>query len=113
VRTRQTVDRFARVLDYGEPVIWEEELYGADSGTLLDILSSIPAETEHAAIIGHNPSMEALVSGLCTGSTVRLNFAMPTAALAHLALDIYWWNQIRWGCGQLQILIKPKLLRAG
>jgi phosphohistidine phosphatase len=77
----------------------------------LHILSSVPAEIEHAVIIGHNPGMEALVSGLCTGSTVRLNLSMPTAALAHLELDIRWWNQIRWGCGQLKILLKPKLLR--
>ena len=112
VRTRETVDRFVRALHYDEPVIWEQELYGADAGTLLDILSSVPVEIEHAVIIGHNPGMEALVSGLCTGSTVRLNLSMPTATLAHLELDIRWWNQIRWGCGQLQILLKPKLLRA-
>ena len=103
---------FVGVLGYDETVLWEQELYGADATTLMDILSSITCRNRARRDCGHNPGMEELVSGLCTGSTVRLNLSMPTAALAHVELDIFWWNQIRWGCGQLQVLIKPKLLRA-
>ena len=69
-RTRQTVERMVDVLGYDQPIFWDQKLYGADAGALATILSSIPPEIEHAAVVGHNPGLEGLVSGLCTGSTV-------------------------------------------
>jgi phosphohistidine phosphatase SixA len=51
------------------------------------------------------------VAGLAAGAATHLNFNLPTAAIAHLELEIFWWNQIRWGSGQLILLLPPKLLR--
>jgi phosphohistidine phosphatase SixA len=66
---------------------------------------------EHVLIIGHNPGMQELISGLAAGSPQRLGINVPAAGLAHLTLEIYGWNQIRWGSGTLHSLIRPKLLR--
>ncbi len=91
--------------------MWQEAVYLADADTLLTLLSEAPQDKEHVVLVGHNPGMEELVAGLCTGAPPHLNLQMPTATLAHLRLEIFWWNQIRWGCGQLQLLITPKVLR--
>lgn len=112
LRTQETAERIAEALSFKQPIIWEETIYEATAATLLDILSGIPPAVEHALIVGHNPSLQELVSGLCAGAPDRLNLTMATGALACIELEIVWWNQIRWGCGALQMLTKPKLLRA-
>jgi phosphohistidine phosphatase len=77
----------------------------------LALLKQAPPEAQHIAIVGHNPGLSDLVAGLAAGAATHLNFNLPTAAIAHLELEIFWWNQIRWGCGQLILLLPPKLLR--
>lgn len=111
VRTRQTMEQIAAELDLHESIAWQESIYLADVETLLHVLSETPQDMEHVVLVGHNPGMEELVAGLCTGAPPHLNLTMPTAALAHLHLEIFWWNQIRWGCGQIQLLVTPKALK--
>ena len=41
----------------------------------------------------------------------RLNVRLATAAIVHIALDMAYWKQVRWGCGFLEFLIRPKLFR--
>lgn len=110
-RTRETTGHIIDKSIYPNAVVWQEAVYLADADTLLTLLSEAPQDKEHVVLVGHNPGMEELVAGLCTGAPPHLNLQMPTAALAHLRLEIFWWNQIRWGCGQLQLLITPKILR--
>lgn len=110
-RTRQTAQEVATILDFPRAIAWHDAIYEADAETLLNVLSQVPAEMEHVLIVGHNPGMEDLVSGLVAGSPRRLSLHMPTACLAHLTLELFGWNQIRWGCGTLHCLIRPKLLR--
>jgi phosphohistidine phosphatase len=111
LRTRQTVEKMAAMLDFSESIICPDAAYLADANTLLTLLSEVPQDREHVVLVGHNPGMEELVAGLCTGSPPHMNITMPTATLAHLHLEIFWWNQIRWGCGQLQLLVTPKVLK--
>lgn len=110
-RTRETASAVVKALNFKRGVIWQEAIYEANADNLLTLLSQIPTEMEHVLIIGHNPGMEELVSGLTAGSPTRLSLTMPTAGVAHLTLEIFDWNQIRWGCGTLHCLLRPKLLR--
>ena len=110
-RTRDTAVAVTDALKYKRGVLWQDAIYEADADTLLNVLSQIPAEMEHALIIGHNPGMEELISGLVAGTPTRLGIIMSTAGLAHLTLEIFSWNQIRWGCGTLHSLLRPKLIR--
>lgn len=111
LRTRKTAEKIASMLDFTDHIIWPDAAYLADADTLLTILSEAPQDIEHVVLVGHNPGMEELVAGLCTGSPPHMNITMPTATLAHLHLEIFRWNQIRWGCGQLQLLVTPKVLK--
>ena len=111
-RTRETADAVTDELHFRRPVIWQEVIYEADAESLLSVLAQVPVDMEHVLLIGHNPGMEAIISGLVAGSPTRLGISMPTAGLAHLTLEIYGWNQIRWGCGTLHSLVRPKLIRS-
>jgi len=110
-RTRETTDRLTAALNYTDQVAWHPDIYAAHPDALLAVLAAIPPSAEHAVLVGHNPGLEGLVAGLCAGAPDRLNVRLATAAIAHVVLDVAYWNQARWGCGLLQFLIRPKLLR--
>jgi phosphohistidine phosphatase len=111
VRTRQTTEHLVRTLNYKRQVAFDDTVYDATADALLTALTLVPPEAKHTLLIGHNPGMEELVSGLCAGAPDRLHIAMATGAFAHLELELFFWNQIRWGCGRLQLLVKPKVIK--
>ena len=116
VRARQTTEHIMAGLhdgnDVSPPLQWTKAIYGAGADTLLTTLVQLPAKINHVLLVGHNPGVTYLITGLLANSSNATDIDMPTAALAHLSLDINDWSQIRWRCGQLQSMIKPKLLRA-
>src|SRR3954451_17617799 len=68
LRTRETATVVTAALRFKRGVVWQDAIYEADAEALLNVLSQVPVEMEHALIIGHNPGMEELVSGLAAGS---------------------------------------------
>lgn len=111
-RTRQTVEHILPSLGAGQQAQWDDAVYAATADELLAVLNAAPPEVAHILLVGHNPGMEELVSGLAAGSPTRLSCALATAAFAHLEVEIAYWNQIRWGSGRLLLMVPPKLLRA-
>ena len=111
VRCKQTTETISPSLRPQAYINWQVGIYEASPGTLLRLLMEIPDGIEHALLVGHNPGVEELVAGLCHGAEHHMTIRMATATLAYLELDIFSWNQIRWGCGTLQSLIPPKMLR--
>lgn len=89
-RARQTVKRVAAGGGFDCAIDWREEVYHGVPADLVDILRTVGPERQRVMIVGHNPGLEALVRGL-TGDAA----AMPTAAVALVALDIVDWSQLR------------------
>lgn len=110
-RAVSSAEALAKELDYPHSIVLEQEIYEAAPATLLHVLSTISEGVEHLLLVGHNPGLTGLISGLCAGSSMRLTVQMPTAAVAHIQLELFWWQQVRWGCGELQALVYPKLMR--
>lgn len=75
------------------------------------MLKALPDDVAHVVLVGHNPGMEELVSGLCGATPEDVFVRMPTAALAHVTVDASHWSMVRWGAGQLRLLLTPKILR--
>ncbi len=111
VRARETAELVAETIGYTKAIAYEEAIYGASAATLLEILRGAPDAAEHIVLIGHNPGLENLVSGLCAGTNLRLNLRLPTAGMAQLAPQVVRWRQLRWGAGELQLLIAPRFLK--
>jgi phosphohistidine phosphatase len=110
-RAAQTADRLATALGYAQSVTWEDSIYLASADTLLELLRRAPEEAEHLVLIGHNPGLEELAAGLCSGAPDNSVLTLITATVAHFELDITRWNQLRWGAGQLKLLVAAKLLK--
>jgi phosphohistidine phosphatase len=112
-RARQTAELFAEAVGYDGPIAWDEAIYAASAGELMSVLRRLPATAEHVLLVGHNPGFEDLADRLIgadlygPAETTRL----PTAAAAHIQLEVDGWREVQLGCGQLQWLMTPKTLR--
>jgi phosphohistidine phosphatase len=110
-RSAQTADRVAAELGYAKTIAWEQGIYLASAESLMELLRHAPDEAQHVVIIGHNPGLEELAAGLCSGAPDSSVLTLVTATLAHLELDIARWSQLRWGAGQLRLLVPAKMLK--
>jgi phosphohistidine phosphatase len=110
-RAAQTAEHIAAELGYGKSVGWEAGIYLASADTLLELLRRAPEDAEHVVLIGHNPGLEELSAGLCSGASDNSVLTLVTTSLAHFELDIARWSQIRWGAGQLRLLVSAKVLK--
>lgn len=111
LRATETADGTAAAIKFDQAVLLERGIYEAAPTTLLEILREQPSSVEHLVLVGHNPGLEMLVSGLCSGNDTRLNLKLPTAGVAHISLEVVRWRQARWGCGILHFLLTPRSLK--
>jgi phosphohistidine phosphatase len=108
-RTRETLARLG--LEEGSEVRFEDELYAASAGDMLEVLQGVPDEVESVMVIGHNPGMEGLALELAAGGDDldRMREKFPTAALAALAFDGAW-SELAPGGAELVSFVEPKEL---
>ena len=111
-RARQTVIAVCAELGFDDGAIrWDERVYHATTGALMDVLAESPPGARRMLIAGHNPGLEMLVQTLCRDRVpmppdYKL---MPTAAVAHLEIDCPW-SEIDGGAATLLSLTRPKSL---
>ncbi|HAJ37387.1 MAG TPA: hypothetical protein DCL15_17085 [Chloroflexi bacterium] len=110
-RTAQTTQVLVAQLHGAIDPQWHAAAYLAAADTLLEMLKALPDAASHVVIVGHNPGMEELASGLCGASPEDVFVRLPTAALAHVVVEASHWSMVRWGAGQLRLLLTPKVLR--
>lgn len=111
-RTRETLEGVAVG---GEHMI-ESELYGANCQEVLERLHRVPEEIGSVMLVGHNPTLQALVLRLANGDgatdgsdldEVRRKF--PTGALATLTFDGAWTG-LSPRSARLAAYVRPKSL---
>jgi phosphohistidine phosphatase len=104
-RARQTIALVSAAAAFKAELRFDERIYEATVARLISVLSQIDEKAGTALVVGHNPGMEELLQSLT--SEVR---HMPTAALAHIALNIERWADIGEQSGDLVRLVRPKEL---
>ena len=67
-RARSTAEKASKAagLD-GDRVCCDEHIYEASCHTLLGLLKTIPAHSQRALLVGHNPGVSALANLVCGG----------------------------------------------
>ncbi len=91
-RAHRTAEEVARWGAFDAAVQLEQSLYLADPETVVDVVRRASTEAERVLVVGHNPGMEELVGRLTGLSEPE---PMPTAALAHIRLEIDHWKELR------------------
>lgn len=111
-RTRDTWEVIEPAMR-GVPVAFEDELYEAGKGELMERLRRLDDHLASVLVLGHNPGLErfaqALIHGHGDTQAVRhLAAKFPTGALAVLDTDIAHWKQLDAGTCRLSKFIRPK-----
>jgi phosphohistidine phosphatase len=109
-RARMTAEPVHAALGDGIPLDVERALYGADPDDIVNRLRLVPDETNSVMVVGHNPTFHELVLLLVSdddAGRTRLETGFPTAALAHVVLDVTTWTEVAAGCGRLEELFVP------
>lgn len=112
-RARQTVLAVCAEMDIAEnAVAWDDRIYHASTGALMDVLSESPESAHRVLIAGHNPGLEMLVQTL---SRERVPMPddyklMPTAAVARLEISAPW-REIDGGTATLLSLTRARSLK--
>ena len=106
-RTRETVERMMAIWFTVTEVMFRDELYHAPSPQILKNIVRDGLGAQRLMVVGHNPGMEDLASGL-SGKQL----AFPTAAVAAFALNSELnWADLRDGSQvRLERLARPKEL---
>lgn len=114
VRTRQTLDRVLPHLSPAPTVAYEDALYLAPAGVLLQRVRRIAGKVRHAMIVAHDPGMHQLATELAGSGDPELVDALarkfPTGALAVIDFGVQAWAKVRRGAGSLRIFMAPKRL---
>jgi len=106
-RARQTTQLVLDAAGLKTELRYDERIYEASAGRLLEIISQLDDEADVVMMVGHNPGFEELLEAL-TGEAHSLS----TAALASVELDIEKWDKVRPGVNRLAWLVKPKELKS-
>lgn len=85
---------------------FEDRIYDASTGALLDIVRFVDDVVERLLLVGHNPGFEQLAARL----TDHAVDAFPTGALVEIELPVDHWRNVGEGGGQLARFIKPGAL---
>ncbi len=106
LRARQTVGLVLKASDASPETRFDQRIYEASSGRLLEVVSQIDDDRKIVLLVGHNPGMEDLLSVL-TGREER----MQTAALAKISFNLKKWDRVTAGRGVLDSLVRVKDLK--
>ncbi len=90
-------------------IFFDNEFYLGDEMTILSHLKQLSDEFQSVLVVGHNPTLENLITLLL--STKNQEIDMPTATIAMIKIDIASWSSIDFFLGQLVEIVKPKSLQ--
>ena len=113
-RVRETIDGLQEKFDFDAPIRFEQQIYAATEGTLLEIVRRLPDTVSSPLCVGHNPGLERLILGLARdderGLRGRIAAKFPTAALAVIEFAVKRWSDVEPGSGEVAELILAKEL---
>jgi phosphohistidine phosphatase len=104
VRAQRTAELFAGAIGTTAPIAREPAIYEADAAALLNVIHAFPNGVTCAVLVGHNPGVAEL-TGVLSG---QMPSHFPTAAVAHLEVDVESWDEVAAGGGRLVEIYMPK-----
>lgn len=109
-RARQTAEAVAKNFDFKHEITFIEEFYHGNHNSIINNLQKLPSNTNTVLVVGHNPTLEELVSSLTSDGS--LNLRMPTATLVLVNMYIENWQSLAVGNGTIEWVLQPKVLKS-
>ena len=106
-RARETAELFLEAADWDGTVFWDDRIYEAPPGRLLEVLADCPTGADRVLLIGHNPELASLVwyLGAETVPEPEDDNLLPTATVVHVEV-----RSLERGGGSVCTLMRPKWL---
>lgn len=104
-RARETAELVKSGAGFSADIRFDDRIYEASPGTLLQVISDLDDVCSSALVVGHNPGIEGLIRQL-TGQIEP----MPTAALAVIDLKAHSWRNAGPSTGRVVDIARPKAL---
>jgi phosphohistidine phosphatase len=105
-RARKTAAKVAKACGFELEVELNGRLYHAYPEDYVQVLREVDDQHQRVLVVGHNPGLEELVATMAGQYQ-----SMPTAALAHVVIDVDYWGDLRvTSTGRLVSLWLPKEL---
>jgi len=111
VRVRETLAEVSHGLGAAIEPAWDQKLYLASLGTLLDAIEDLPDSAGTVLLSGHNPGLEELVlDRVRTPGPLRdaAEEKFPTATLAELRFNIAHWREASRADAELVRFVRPR-----
>ena len=107
VRARTTAELANKSGKWTAPMEIVPSFYGGDWADVVDAVVAAGDSAERILVTGHEPTWSGLVSVLTGGSLI----AMPTAAVACVAVIGSSWARLGPNCAELQWHVTPAMLK--
>ncbi len=89
-RARKTATKVAKACGFERQVELNGRLYHAYPADYVHVLREVDDQHQRVLVVGHNPGLEELVATMAGQYQ-----SMPTAALAHVVIDIDCWSDLQ------------------
>lgn len=117
VRVVETLGEVSRGLGSAIEPDYDERVYLASPGALIEIVRGMAESIERLLLVGHNPGLERLalmLSGDQPGALrAQLKNKYPTGTIAEIGLPVTAWGEVAEGIGSLDRFIRPRDLDPG
>jgi phosphohistidine phosphatase len=111
-RTRDTLALVLPELKVEPRVVYEDVLYHASAGEMLQILHRVGADAKSIMLVGHNPEIHELALDLIGSGPqhlrVRLGDKLPTGGLVVISFPASAWSDVAVNSGSLGLFLTPK-----
>ncbi len=115
-RARETWVLVAAEVPAAPPPAYEDRLYNAAAGAILDVLRQTSSGVKSLLLVGHNPGLQELSTLLIAsgdlGDRERLREKLPTGGLVVIDFPIENWSKLHPHSGRLERFVVPRTLAA-
>lgn len=104
IRTQETADKLADILEFDGPRHYLEELYLTQPKRLKETLMMQEKHFNSILVVGHNPQVTEFAKMMTEGSISKI----PALGVVAINFDIEEWSELEEAQGEMDFFIYPK-----
>tara|TARA_Y100000590_G_scaffold220753_1_gene249830 strand:- start:1392 stop:1904 length:513 start_codon:yes stop_codon:yes gene_type:complete len=114
VRAKQTWDLINRIVEKKKNIIYEDQLYMANSSIFMNFVKKTNDNFKTLMIVSHNPGIEnfaiELIKNKESDFYKDINLKYPTGGIAIINFKLKHWSKMNYETGDIYEFIKPREL---
>lgn len=109
-RARETISLIAESAGLSLNINWNDKFYSGGPADYHQAIREAPDRVNNILLVGHNPLVSRLISGLCSSGGQYL-VRMPQGALVCIEHPAISWDQVELGTARLRWMVTPEILK--